>query len=246
MKQVRFSGGGRWRILGGGALVVGAVLLGCSDQESMPAGLKVPPVGPVALYDVTLGPDAEPQQVAYVLMRLLRDDVAASQAEDWDRQRAVLQDELKLAARSRILRNVEPGSDLSKIRPEDLDNAVYKIVNVWAPIAGRYVSCFTDDLAAMTSAMRVRQLNANDTRVSFDVTDPQDGSQVTFQVFLTKEPGASGKATYWRVYRLGYVPYQQDDAVYVTTRSVLPSGERVPATAPAARGAPPTTQPASP
>jgi hypothetical protein len=217
------------------------VLAGCRNQEAPPETLKPIVVGPVKLYGMNLGPGATPQEVTFALMQALRETVTTARRRHLPDRREALQErienELELCAPSRIYQNVIGTLVPEGVELKERDNVVYKIVKLWAPIAARYVDCFSSDAAKMIAAMRVKRLSETDARVSYDVTDPVDHTKMTFQVFLTLEPGtepAYRNEKFWRVYRLGYARFGHDEA------SSMPAGTR-PATSQATSR--PTTGP---
>ncbi len=211
------------------AAVVLSVLGGCRNQEAPPEDLKPVVVGPVEMHGVSLGPDATPQQVTYVLMQALKETATAGRLRERDRERRkkLMENQLQLAAPQRIYRNLHADAETAGIAARQRDEAVYRIVKLWAPIVARYVDSFPADPAQGTAAMRLRWLDKDkekgDARVSYDVTDPVDGSQVTLQVYLTQETGPDGGAKYWRVYRLGYVPFGQDDPAATRRATTAPT-----------------------
>lgn len=217
-----------------GLIAAALMLPACRNQEGRPAELKSTLVAPVELYGQTLGPEATPQQVAYALMQAMRDDVKASQAHDREGYMAAFQKQLDLAAPKRIHKNLRSlGATSETPTQAELDDNVYRVVRFWASIPARYVDSFEPDAEVAMAAMRVKTLPGGDARVSYDVTDPVDGSRVTFQVFLAQEPDAAGTQKYWRVYRLGYAPLGNDDAAvapHPAIRTVPTTSPQNPAT----------------
>jgi len=218
------------------AVATGICGSGCRDQDAPPTDIPPARTASVELYGQSLGPEATPQEVTFALLRLLRDDVKASQKRDAQEHKRLLAQQLQLSAPRRIYQNQNPAANVDAVDPTTMNNGVYKIVNLWAPIVSRYIHNFTDDSAAMTAAMRSKALSNTETRISFDVTDPDDQSRATLQVFLVQEPGTDKAQHFWRVQRLGYAPLNQDDVVIraSTTRQAVPASS-APATQPAAK-----------
>jgi len=185
---------------------------GCRNQDAPPKELDLPPIGPVEAYGLRLDADAGPEKVAYVLMQAIRDDVQASRRHDREAQRKAMQLQLRLAAPAEIRRAV--GRVGAESDPEQMRALVYGLARFWAPIAARYIDSFEGGPERVMKAMRMRRLDSDHARISYDVVDPADASpetgRVTFQVFLALEPGPDGKR-YWRVHRLGYAPFGWDD-----------------------------------
>ncbi len=216
--------GGRpgWLLL---PLLMGALLSGCRNQDAPPEDLKPITVGPVEMHGMQLDVDATPQQVTYALMQALRETAEAgrNRAQDKEKLKALLENLLRVAAPRRIYRGFPPGGDPDAVPQKHRDEVVYRVVRYWAPIAARYVGSFERDPARAMTAMRLKQFGESDARVSYDVTDPEDGSKMTFQVYLTPEPDATKTRKYWRAYRLGYAPFGRDDPPTETRPATRPT-----------------------
>lgn len=202
------SRGRAGRLAGGLLGLTIAAAAGCRDQEAYPKDFKPIETGAVEAYGVTLGPDATPQEVTYVLLRTLRDDIEARRTHKAEADSELLQRTLRLSAPNRIYHNAVLHADAAHVEPVERDTVVYKIVRYWAPIVAYYRASFVDDPAAMINAMRVVTTNAHDAVVSLDVVDPDGGAKITLKVFLTRESGsgASASESFWRVERLAYAP----------------------------------------
>lgn len=206
-------------------MLVLAPLAGCRNQEAPPEDLRPAVVGPVELHGMSLDANATPQQVAYALMQALKETATAGRLHKRDRElrKKLIENELQLAAPQRIYRNLHADAEMASVTARQRDEAVYRIVKLWAPIAARYVDSFAADPARVIAGIRLKQLSGADVQVSYDVTDPVDQSRVTFQVYLTQESGPGGGPKYWRAYRLGYAPLGQDDASATRRATTAPA-----------------------
>jgi hypothetical protein len=210
-----------------------AVLLlvpACRDQDAPPETIKSVSVGPVVLYDMTLGPDATPQQVTYAMMRAIRDSIDAGQKRDRAARDQALNNQLALAAVTHIYRNNRRQADPAQASQEDIDTTVYKVVRFWAPIVSRYVGSFSGGPDDVMKAMRVQPHGSEELSVLYDVVDPVDQSKVTLNVYLVREQGTTAPHTsqkFWRVRALAYTPYGAAAKVGTATRSAatLPTSQ---------------------
>ncbi|RJP38296.1 MAG: hypothetical protein C4547_04715 [Phycisphaerales bacterium] len=191
------------------ALGLAVLAAGCERNVRL-ADKTVPTVTvrPVTHYGVALDEDATPEDVAYVLLRALRDDVNA--ASDEDRRRA-LDVQFDLAA---------PNAITSALRHQRLtrDEAIYQVVTHWAPIVAYYVDNFDFDLATAR-----QQLAATPSHVGTDgqtvcavvvpLADPggDERAAVFLEIMLAREKagdrGAAGSSNgkeFWRVVQLQF------------------------------------------
>lgn len=212
-------------VRGVAAAVCGLLLTGCANQDAPPEDLKPIDVGPVSLFGLTLDADAAPEQVTYALLQSLRDTAMAGRqhVRDKDQRRKLTEATLSLCAPQRIYSNIHGGPPAAGLPQRSRDEAVYRIVKLWAPMVARYVDSFTPDAATLTKAMRVRPHRESDIRLALDVTDPFDKTSVTLLVYLTQEAGADGRK-YWRAYRLGYAPVGGEDTATTRRAATGPSG----------------------
>jgi hypothetical protein len=178
---------------------------------------------------VTLGLDASPKTVAYVLLRAIRDDVLAVQRHDRETLKRAWSTERSVAAPERIHADVgmarQGGAVVSEYTPAE---AVYKIAMLWAPIVAHYVDALDLTREQAEEQMRVLTGSANERHVILDVENPQDHNRTTLQISMVQEKG------YWRVYRVGYsaISVAQLASTAASTGAV-PSGGTRPTSAPA-------------
>ncbi|HRR86162.1 MAG TPA: hypothetical protein P5316_14235, partial [Phycisphaerae bacterium] len=189
-----------------GVMIV-AGLSGCSAPEE-----DIPPavVKPVTAYGLSLDTTATPQQVAFVLLRSIADDVRAAQAQDAKRQKEALQLTYALAAYSTIAPRI--GESAAKpadaARSKARDKRLYSFVKDWAPIAAHYIRSFDTDVEAAGRKMRIHSQTASAVHVLYDVchdpaeTDPARQQKATIDIELTMEP--EGALSYWRVAKVTF------------------------------------------
>jgi hypothetical protein len=200
-------------------LLAAAVLAGCAKPQEE----NIPPVrvGPVEAYGLTLDESASPQQVTYVLLRSLADDVQHARAGRRQEQRQALETTFAVAAHPTLEQRLIKATNLARARPEPTlgeqrDRRIFELVRGWAPIVAYYVNSFdarrwpTFD-AAVADQMRLRTASDPGTvHVLLDVaSDPDDPNPekhetATLDVELRQE--TAGGNTYWRVARLSYLP----------------------------------------
>lgn len=219
------------------ALAALAVFSACRDQEA--PGDDMPPVrvGPATVAGVNLDANASPQTVAATLLRVLKEDVAVSRQRDAATFKRLLSQELQLAAPRRIYRNLHGGSDPDSVDWSRVHTTVYKNVSLWASIVARYVDSFPETPEAALAAMRVRPMG-DDVRVSLDVTDSVDNSRVVLQIYLCQEPGADTSGTFWRVFRIGFAPFGNDDPSLPTATRGTAATTRTAGSVPATQATP--------
>ncbi len=199
------------RVVAGALLGLGAVIVaGCTD----PKHKDVPPakVEVVQAYGTNLDENATPQQVAYVLLRSIADDVQAAQAHRHEDQKSALRTTYALAAYSTIERRLSEllkatgATDKEGLGP-DRDAALYDFVRQWAAIVGHYVPSFDTDFNAAQNRMSV-QTKPDAAHVLYKAwhsptTQPSAGDNpVLIDIELAKE--TVGTATYWRVARVSF------------------------------------------
>jgi len=183
-----------------GVLWLFTLVAGCRDRHL--AGQKLEPVEvkTVTAYGVSLGPEASPRQVAFVLLRALRDDVLAARRKDRQAGKQAWATERSLAAPGRILANLSRLLERATMRVElSATEAVYKESKFWAPVVAHYVDCLDLTLEQAEARMYLLKDAAADVQhVLLDVENPADQSKATVKVSLAQEAG------YWRVYRVGF------------------------------------------
>lgn len=172
-------------------------------------------VGVVEAYGLTLDESATPKQVAFVLLRSIRDDVEAAQARDGAAQRAAFETTYSLAAFSEIRKRLEkyfgksPGPGLT----EADQRRIYDVVDHWAPIVAHYVASFDEEYERAAAEMLLGPSAEKDTmRILYDVvhdpsvTDPAKQQRATIEIELTPEPATGGDKKFWRVARVAFEP----------------------------------------
>ena len=185
-----------------------ALVGGCSRDVRL-AGKKIrsPKVRTVEHYGVLLDQQASPAEVAFVLLRAIRDDVTAASHED---RQAALDVQFDVCDPGTITRGAAPSSAR--------DQAVYQIVTHWAPALSYYVDGFDLDLQEARANMKVTATAAASAEkavcsVLLPVDDPAGDpvARVYVQVDLARtadgsgsQPPTSRKVGYWRVIRVGF------------------------------------------
>ena len=188
------------------ALAMGVSLAlwsGCSrDARLADRKLRHPEIKTVTHYGVALDKNALPKQVAYVLLRAIRDDFLAN--TDEERQRA-LDIQFDLCA----------AGEIEKANPTSLarDEYIYEVVHRWTPTVSHYVHDFETewektDARLATSRPRTATgvaTNTNQRQVLMQVND-QSGdpnARAVLVVSLVQDKG------YWRVLGLWFDPYRR-------------------------------------
>ena len=188
-------------------------LAGCTpeDRDVPPAEVKT-----VEAYGLVLDESATPQQVAFVLLQALAEDVRAAQAHQYDQQKAALRLTFSLAAYETIEERIlalasreVPEAQKKTSLGTDRDRKLYALVKYWAPIVAHYVPSFEANPAGAMAKMRVRQGGDPATaHVYYDVchdpaqTDLAKREPATLDIELAKQ--AAGSKSYWRVVRVGF------------------------------------------
>lgn len=221
---------GTWSLTVVAGIFLAAAVGGCTNEEK---DVPKAEVKPVTAYGITLDESATPQQVTYVLLRSLADDVHAAQAhpprpEDQKKANLITVDVCAPnEIEQRILRALrEAAKDPGKVTSlgKDRDREIYKVVNAWGSIVAYYVDSFDKDPAtgatigqdAAMGRMRMRiwpngRPGSNTTKptanVDYEVwpdpSKPDANRHQTLDVELVKE--TAGGKEYWRVVRVAYV-----------------------------------------
>ena len=188
------------------SLMIGglAVLGGCSRDVRL-AGKNLREnvkVRAVTHYGVLLDEAAEPEQVAYVLFRAIRDDF---QAETPEKREEALDIQFDLAALN-VLADINRSA---MTRAEFNYNVVYR----WTPTVSHYVDGFETDGAKAEARMvrhhpSVAQGGDVDTSrwvIRMQVEDPEGdpNAQVVVLAVLAQDNG------FWRVVHLGFDPLRR-------------------------------------
>ena len=188
----------RIAILAGVAVATWAVG-GCREDVRLAGrNLRSPTVGPVEYYDAEkLGPGAPPEDVAYVLLRAIRDDFQASNKAEWE---SALDKQFDLCAANVI------ASRNTTARPRE--EFIYKVVWHWTPTVSHYVHDFETDIEKAKQRFVVRMPEApegsvvepQECEVLMEVADPSGdpNARVVMVIYLAKD------SSYWRVVHLGF------------------------------------------
>lgn len=177
-----------------------AVCAGCSRDVSL-AGRNVRSVTVKAVthYGVTLDESATPEQVAYVLLRAIRDDFLATTPED---REAALDKQFDICAA-----NVIQAKNRTVVsRDEFIHNLVYH----WTPTVSHYVHDFETDwekararfVRTVPHPMKGSDADAMTCEVSMELDDSSGdpSARVVMAVWLAQDSG------FWRVVHLGFDP----------------------------------------
>ena len=200
-------------------LLPAAVLwLGGCGEDARLADRRIPHIVVETVSDqgVELGPQASPQDVVYVLLRAIRDDVLAG--ADREARRAALLRQMGVCDPDYIhelYKNVMgPRAVYSR------DEWVYKKVRLWAPTLAYYVDSF--DVDPGTAKERMEAGEAGETaHVDFPARDPtgQPGADVVVRVWLHKHQTGN-----WRVFHVGFAK-KRPRAPSTAPRATGPSDE---------------------
>jgi len=211
------------------AMIGGFILAGCTRD---PEHQDIPPTKVVAVqaYGQNLDDSATPQQVVYVLLRSIADDVNAAQAHKTKEQKEAFKITHSLAAYSVIeqrlldVLNTTRPQKTSSLGP-DRDMQLYDLIHQWAPIVSHYVRSFETDFNAASQKMSASTTpDQKTTHVLYQAAhDPSATGEargdVTIDIELVKEP--AGPNEYWRVARISYLGKQT--RVQPTTRPSAPA-----------------------
>lgn len=190
------------------AVVLAAVVGGCTSVSDAPPAK----VEAVTAYGMTLDESATPEQVAFVLLQAIRDDVEAAQARDRERHRQAVELQYAIAAYSTIeerllgvFSRADGTGDLGDLREQRL----YDVVKQWGAIAAHYVRSFDAEFDAAAERLRVeRRGEPERVHVLYDVchdpsaTDPAQRQPATLEIELAIETEGADK--YWRVARVDF------------------------------------------
>lgn len=180
--------------------------LGCREDARL-AGRDIPHVEVRTVVDqgLSLGPEASPKQVAFALLRAIRDDVRAG--ADLDARHRALQRQLALCDPDYMYdRYIRFYGDRAVAQR---DEWVYRKVNLWAPTLAYYVDALDFDLATAEPLMKEGSADKADnwpgptTYVDLPVAHPGgiDGADVIVRVRLHRHGDEDG---YWRVFSVGF------------------------------------------
>jgi hypothetical protein len=177
-----------------------ALWCGCSrDARRADHDLRHPEVKTVTHYDITLDESASPVEVAFVLLRAIRDDFLAKNREERERALDVQFD----ACAADVIAKDKP-------RSFERDEFIYDVVYRWTPTVSHYVHDFDTEWERAEPRLVPRRLRSSkgthadleQAQVFMEVNDP-DGdpnARAVLVVWLFKDKG------YWRVFSLGFDP----------------------------------------
>lgn len=174
---------------------------GC-NRDARLAGRKLrdPKIRTVTYYDIKLDQDASPEQVAFVLLRAMRDDFLAK--TDADREKA-MDIQFDLCAADYLAARHQD----SKV---DRLEMLYRIVSHWTPTVSYYVGDIDTDW--QKAKAQFVKLGPN------PLPNSTDGAQQCQVVVPFADPGGDPNASvllaihlvqdggYWRVLKLSFVP----------------------------------------
>lgn len=177
---------------------VAAILGGCSrDARLAGRKLRSVTVGPITHYGTALDENASPEQVAYVLLRAIRDDFLAS---DEAGREAALDKQFDISA-ANVIEARNPTA-LSR------DEFAYKVVHYWTPTVSHYVHDFETEWEKANERfvlngprpMKGSESGAMECEVLMDVEDPSGDKNagVVMVIYLAQDSG------FWRVLHLGF------------------------------------------
>ena len=175
-----------------------AVWCGCGGDARL-AGQKIrsATVRSVTHYGVTLDQQAAPEQVAFVLLRAIRDDVSAKSKEE---REAALDKQFDLCAANVLQKR----NRTSMPRDEFIHSVVYH----WAPTVSHYVGDFEmeRDKAAARFVRKTPKTEAKaspeECEVHMELADPsgEPKARVVVVIWMVQDGG------FWRVTHLGFDP----------------------------------------
>ncbi len=176
---------------------------GCSgDARLADHEIRHSEVKTVSHYGVTLDKEASPEQVGYVLLRAIRDDVLA---ETDEARQSALDVQFDLCAANRIRQANR--SSLSD------DEFLYEVVRHWAPTISYYVDAIETEWESAKPRMRVGPLaspghaaqGVQERGVFVQLADPSGdpNARVLLLIQVIRDE------TYWRVMQLQFDPWHR-------------------------------------
>jgi len=173
-----------------------AVWCGCrGDARLTGHKIRTVTVRSVTHYGITLDQQATPEQVAFVVLRAIRDDVSAKTKED---REAALDKQFDLCA-ANVLQTKNRTS-----MPRD--EFVHSIVYLWAPTVSHYVGEFATEWDK-AAARLIRSKPNTDSKASpqesevyMELADPSGDPKagVVMVIWMVQDGG------FWRVTHLGF------------------------------------------
>ena len=189
-----------WAAVGLTATAAGALAVWCGcGGDARLAGHKIRSVTvrSVTHYGITLDQQAAPEQVAFVLLRAIRDDVSAKTRED---REAALDKQFDLCAANVLQKR----NRTSMPRDEFVHGVVYH----WAPTVSHYVGDFETDWGQAAArlvrakASKNQKASPEETEVYMELADPggDPKARVVMVIWMVQDGG------FWRVTHLGFDP----------------------------------------
>lgn len=153
----------------------------------------------VTHYGLTLDEQAEPEQVAYVLLRAMRDDALAKSPQD---RETALDKQFDLAASGAITALTPAGFTAAE--------TLHRVVSHWTPVVAHYAANFDfdweaakDRLVRLSISQAKGETQECQVLMELDSPDGDANARAVLIVGLIQEKG------YWRAYRVGFVPNQR-------------------------------------
>lgn len=192
---------------------------GCGRDVRL-AGQKLRDVNvrTVTHYGLTLDEQAEPEQVAFVLLRAMRDDALAQSPED---REAALDRQFDVAA----------GGAITSLTPAGFTAAetLHRVVSHWTPVVGHYAANFDfdweaakDRLVRLSIAQTKGETQECQVLMELDSPDGDPNARAVLIIGLIQEKG------FWRVYRVGFVPNQRAIRLRAGVNVEVPSAPTTP------------------
>ncbi len=175
-----------------------AVWCGCGGDARL-AGQKIrsATVRSVTHYGVTLDQQAKPEQVAFVLLRAIRDDVSAKSKEE---REAALDKQFDLCAANVL--QIKNRTSMPR------DEFVHSVVYHWTPTVSHYVGDFETEWGKAAARLVRTKPNTDskaspeETEVYLELADPSGDpkASVVMVIWMVQDGG------FWRVTHLGFDP----------------------------------------
>jgi hypothetical protein len=183
-------------------LALAAALLtgGCKDPSIVRKAVFPVDLKPVEAFGRVLDQKAPPQDVVYVLLQAIREDVAASRARDEGAELKAMKLETSLAAPESILTAYKRLLERSAVPIQiTAEIAVHKLVRMWAPMLAHYQAAFDTDYDAAVAHMAVRhEPGSNDAVVLYDVPSATGEPPATIKAEMHREDD------FWRIRRVSF------------------------------------------
>jgi len=180
------------------ALLAAVIVVGCSrDVRLSGRNIRSVTVRPVTHYGLTLDQNATPEQVAYVALRAIREDVEAG--TDAAKREAALDIQFDVCAANKI----QERNKGSTPRDEWIHSVVYH----WAPTVSHYAADFETDwekaksrLILFPSKASSVSTSSSEALVAMTVNDPSGNpnASAVLMVLLQKDGGM------WRIMHFGF------------------------------------------